>query len=220
MPALQMQRDPTAADRALAGYRGKDEVGYGMLRAEARGRGIAEVVLAPHTNTIWFLAGDASGAIFSLSEDRRIRVTSQNTSTMLATDLLATGIHAHAATRGLLAYGRTPSGIAVLDLKTRDITPIEAGTVIEMDITPDGSRLAALDSRGKLTVWALSPERVAEKLVAEKLPLTSQPARRAASSCPTPLPEQSSWHPRSCARCPSERSWMSRSRSSGTPSCR
>ncbi|HSK04261.1 MAG TPA: serine/threonine-protein kinase, partial [Kofleriaceae bacterium] len=167
---LLMQRDPTAADRALAGYRGKDEVRSGMLRAEARWRGIAKDVFAPHTNTIWLLAGDASGAIFSLSEDRRIRVTSQNTSTTLANDLLPTGIHAYAGTRGLLAYGRIPAGIAVLDLKTRDIKPIEAGTAIEMDITPDGSRLAALDSRGKLTVWALSPELVADKLDEWELP--------------------------------------------------
>jgi len=161
--ALLMHRDPTAVVAALAGYRGKDEVRRQMLLAEARGRGVAAADLTPHTNTIWFLTGDASGAIFSLSQDRRIRVTRGTTSTTLAADLLPTGLHAYAPQRGILAYARAPTGISVLDLKTQTSIPIAAVTPIEMAITSDGSRLAALDSSG-LTVWELSPQLAATKI--------------------------------------------------------
>jgi WD40 repeat protein len=154
---LLMPRDPTAAAAALAGYRGKDEVRRQMLRAEAEGRGVAEAELTPHSDTIWFLAGDADGAVFSLGEDRRIAVTRDGVTTTLADDGSPTAINDHAPAKGLLAYARAPSGIGVLDLKTRAITRIEAGKVTALALAPDGSRLAALDARGRLTVWALPP---------------------------------------------------------------
>jgi WD40 repeat protein len=154
---LLMARDPTAVVDVLAGYRGADQVRHDMLLAEARGRGVAEAVFTPHSDTIWFLAGDASGAVFSFGEDRRIQVTRGGASTTLATDASTSPIYDHAVSAGLLAYARAPTGIGVLDLKTEGITKIEAGTATAIAIAPDGSRLAALDSRGRLTVWDLGP---------------------------------------------------------------
>jgi WD40 repeat protein len=161
--ALLMHRDPTAVVEALAGYRGRNEVRRQMLLAEARGRGVARATFAPHTKTIWFLAGTSDGAIVSLSQDRRIRVTRGATSTTLAADLRPTGPYAYAQARGLLAYARVPIGISVIDLKTQAITPVADVTPTEMAITPDGSRLAVVDAHG-LTVWALSPQLAATKL--------------------------------------------------------
>jgi WD40 repeat protein len=153
---LQLQHDPTAARRALAAYRGHDDVRRAMLAAEAAGRGVAEATLEPHTDTIWFLAGDAAGAVYSLGEDRRIRVTRGGASTTLATDVSTAVACAYAEGPRLLAYARAPSGIAVLDLKTLATTRIDAGVPAApavLAIAPDGSRVAALDAGGRVRLW-------------------------------------------------------------------
>lgn len=153
---LLLQRDPTAAARALAQYRGKDEGRRRRLLAEAEGRGVARAVLAPHSDTIWALVGDPSGAIFSLGEDRTVRVTTGTTTSTIASDV-STGIaFDYAAESRQLAYATAPSGIAVLDLDTRHVRRIEGPTPKQIAIAPDGSRLATLDANGRLQIWSLA----------------------------------------------------------------
>jgi WD40 repeat protein len=152
---LLLQSDPTAAVAALTDYHGSDEVRRRRMIAEARGRGVASAVHMPHSDTIWFLHGDRSGAIVSLSEDRRIQLTVGSSSTTLANDVSSSVRIAYVPSRQLLAYATSPAGIAVLDLATRRITPITGFDPIAMAIAPDGSRLAAIDGRGELQVWSV-----------------------------------------------------------------
>ncbi|HEY0484582.1 MAG TPA: serine/threonine-protein kinase [Kofleriaceae bacterium] len=153
---LQLRSDPTAAMSILATYRGTDPR-LQRLRAEARGRGVASAVLQPHGDPIWFLAGDATGAIFSISEDRTARVTRDGASTVLADNVAIPAVLCHAADAHLMAYGMAPSGIAVVALSSYAITVIPAATPRAMDIAPDGSRLAALAADGSITIWSLAP---------------------------------------------------------------
>jgi hypothetical protein len=157
---LLLQRDPTAAVAALGGYRGTDEGRRQRLLAEAEGRGVARAVFGPHSDTVWFLIGDPSGAVFSLGEDRRIQVTHGTSSSPIATDVSSAAAYDYSAARKLLAYARAPAGIAVLDLASRTTTRIDGVTPTAIAIAPDGSRLAALDARGRLKVWTLSPVEV------------------------------------------------------------
>jgi eukaryotic-like serine/threonine-protein kinase len=155
--ALQLHTDPTAAAATLASYRGSDAMQLQRLRAEALGRGVATALLQPHSDTIWFLADDGNGAMISIGEDRLIRLTRGRESTTLATDV-STHVVGFSSTSRLLAYTTAPSGIAVLALRTRETRTIATPTPSAMDIAQDGSKLAAFDSRGVLTIWALTPE--------------------------------------------------------------
>jgi serine/threonine protein kinase/WD40 repeat protein len=164
---LLLQRDPTAALDALDGYRGSNDVRHQMLLAEAEGRGVAAAELAPHSDTIWFLTGEADGTVYSLGEDHRVRVTWGKMSTTLASDVATPVIHAYAPERGLLAYARTSSGIAIIALKTQTTTRIDAETPLAMAMAANGSRLAALDARKRLTIWSLP---AADVLLKQELP--------------------------------------------------
>jgi eukaryotic-like serine/threonine-protein kinase len=154
---LQLRSDPTAAMSILATYRGTDTLQHRRLRAEAIGRGVAGAVLQPHGERIWFLAAGASGAIVSVSDDRTIRVTRGAESRILASDVAIPATLSHAAGARKMAYRMAPSGIAVVSLSTYEITVIPASTPQSMDIAPDGSRLAALERDGSITIWSLVP---------------------------------------------------------------
>ncbi|TMQ03050.1 MAG: hypothetical protein E6J91_48610 [Deltaproteobacteria bacterium] len=155
---LLLHTDPTAALAALAEYHGADEVRRRRLVAEARGRGVARAIYAPHSDTVWFLEGDRSGAIVSLGEDRRIQLTQGTISTTLATDVLTSVRVAYAPSQRLLAYATSPKGIAVMDLRTRTARRVGDVTPEFMDFAPDGSRLAAVDGHGEIVVWSLRPQ--------------------------------------------------------------
>jgi WD40 repeat protein len=155
--ALLLHTDPTAAVATLGDYRGGDAVRRRRLIAEARGRGVARAIYTPHSDTIWFLHGDRTGAIVSVGEDRRIQLTQGATSTTLATDVSTSVRVAYAPARRLLAYATSPAGIAVLDLGTRASQRIGTLDPAVMAFAPDGARLAALDAHGELVVWPTAP---------------------------------------------------------------
>jgi eukaryotic-like serine/threonine-protein kinase len=155
---LLLQTDPTGAVAALADYRGSDAVRLRRLRAEAEGRGVARAVLTPHGDTVWFAVGDQTGAVISLGEDRRIQLTRGATSTTLATDVSAAGSLAYEPAQRVLAYGTSPAGISVLDLRTMTAQRIAGFRPVQLAFAPDGSRIAALDRAGQLGVWQTGPE--------------------------------------------------------------
>ena len=153
---LLLQTDPTSAVAALDDYRGSDDVRRRRLIAEAHGRGVASAVHAPHSDTIWFVHGDQTGAIISLSEDRRIQLTAGDSSTTLASDVSSSVRVAYAPSRQLLAYATSPAGIALLDLATRRAIPITSFDPTTMAFAADGSRLAAINGHGEVVVWSVA----------------------------------------------------------------
>jgi eukaryotic-like serine/threonine-protein kinase len=165
---VMLSIDPTAAVATLADYHGHDEVRRRRLIAEARGRGVASAIYAPHSDTVWFLYGDRTGAFVSLSEDRRIQLTQGATSTTLARDVSSSVRVAYAPARHLLAYATSPAGISLLDLGTKVTTRITTFDPTVMVFAPDGSRLAALDGHGELRIWSVAT--VAAPMYRAKLP--------------------------------------------------
>jgi len=152
---LLMHSDPTAAVTSLATYHGVDDVRRRLLLAEAQGRGVARAVLSPHSDTIWFLVGEANGAFISLGEDRKLRRTRGIHSTTLAEDVATNVLFDYASATRSLAYVTSPPGVTVLDLSTLATTHIATVAPLAMAIAPDGSSLATLDVNGALTVWSL-----------------------------------------------------------------
>ena len=145
--------DPTAALAALTSYRGSDTVRAQRLRAEAEGRGVAREVLTPHSVTVWFAAGDETGAVISLGEDRRIQLTQGGVSTTLATDVSTQMRVTFAPERRLLAYATAPSGIGLLDLRTQTTRRIPGRKPAVIELSRDGARLAVAEPDGRLEVW-------------------------------------------------------------------
>ncbi|MEO7731885.1 MAG: serine/threonine-protein kinase [Kofleriaceae bacterium] len=155
---LLLQVDPTVAMDSLASYHGSNTSQLRRLRAEAEGRGVAVATLHPNADTIWFLAGDANGAIFSMGDDRKVRVTERGWSATLANNVSASARFAYAARIHRLAYTATPSGVAVLDLLTRTTMRADMDASHGMAISADGSALAALSSDGWLTTSRLGAQ--------------------------------------------------------------
>jgi WD40 repeat protein len=149
--------DPTAAAATLENYHGGDTTRLRRLQAEARGRGVATATLQPHSSTIWFLTADSHGAIFSIGNDGLIRVTTGTGSTTLASDVSGVTRFGYAAGPQLLAYKTVSAGVAILALATREITTLDAHDIADVNIAPDGSRLATLGADGLLTIWTLTP---------------------------------------------------------------
>jgi WD40 repeat protein len=157
---LLLHSDPTAALAALSGYRGDDTQRRRRIVAEARGRGVAIAAVTPHSDVIWLVAGINADQIISVGDDRRVRVTQGGTSTTLAADVGLGDLVRYAPSKHLLAYPSVPAGIALLDLNTR--TPKKLSTIhaLGLELSQDGSRLAALDDHDELIVWSLEPQPV------------------------------------------------------------
>ncbi|HMG20964.1 MAG TPA: WD40 repeat domain-containing serine/threonine protein kinase, partial [Kofleriaceae bacterium] len=151
--ALLLRSDPTAALTTLAAYHGGDSTRRSELLAEARGRGVARKILRPHNDTIWFLAGQRDGAFISVGEDHRVQRTFDGVTTSLASNVSYTVRCAFAPTQNLLAYSKSPSGIALMDLSNFTSTSLDVTSPVALVFTPDGTRLAALDNRGSVVVW-------------------------------------------------------------------
>ncbi|HEY5933832.1 MAG TPA: WD40 repeat domain-containing serine/threonine-protein kinase [Kofleriaceae bacterium] len=153
---LLMPRDPSAVIDALASYRGKDKVRADLLRAEARGRGVAEARFNAHSHNVHFVHRASDGSIYTLGEDRRVVVTKNGVSTTLATDVGPTAVFAHKTGVPVLAYVAAPTGIVVLDLVTRATKRLDTEPPTNLAISSDGALLAALHLGGKLLVWNLA----------------------------------------------------------------
>ncbi|HEY5933830.1 MAG TPA: WD40 repeat domain-containing serine/threonine protein kinase [Kofleriaceae bacterium] len=158
--ALLMQRDPSAVIDALAGYRGKDTVRKDRLVAEARGRGVAEARFKPHSDTIFFVHREPDGSVYSLGQDHRVVVTRNGVSTTVASDVSAGEVHGYARGLPLIAYAAAPTGIVLRNVVTGVAKRFGTRSARNLALSADGALLAALDMRGKLSVWNTSSSKL------------------------------------------------------------
>ncbi len=155
---LLLQTDPTAAASTLTGYQGHEMARWRRLRAEAQGRGVANITISPHTDTVRLLLGRSSGEIISISEDNRLQSTHEGRSTTLTSDVASGTRVRYSPSADILTYATTPSGIAIVELGTKKVRRIPTVAPLLMDLSPDGSRLASLDVQGQLVVWQLNTD--------------------------------------------------------------
>jgi eukaryotic-like serine/threonine-protein kinase len=151
--ALLLRSDPTAALSAIGRYHGADTVRSAQIIAEARGRGVARPILDAHSDTIHLLAGLADGSIISIGEDRRITLTNNKVTDILADDVAAPAIAKYSSAGHLLAYSSTTKGAVLFDVITRRMRQLSPVASYAFAFASDGSRVASFDKHSTLTVW-------------------------------------------------------------------
>jgi eukaryotic-like serine/threonine-protein kinase len=174
---LLLQGDPTAAFDLLETYSGGDATAVAMLRAKARGLGVATRKARPHTLAVYFAHALADGSLITLSGDGTVaRTAVDGTSRMVARGFAAPYAFNYAESSHLLAYSCDGSAICLLDILTEAARPAPPGsfTPASLAFSPSGNRLAALSAGGETSVWELGGARASEP--------STQPAVRGAKS--------------------------------------
>ena len=172
---LLLHSDPTAAAALLASYRGADATQYAMLRAEARGRGVAKLHAAPHAQRIDFLHRLRDGSLLTLGDEGAVVLTSPDgiTRTLMHSTVEPVSFD-YLPTRDWLAYSCGTSGICLFDvararpLALPDVTGAFSPTA--MTFSPGGTLFASISVPGELIIWQLpgdgAPRRVAQAQLA------------------------------------------------------
>jgi len=155
---LLLTTDPSAALDVLANYRGTDRRRADQIRAEAMGRGVAQLRELPHTDNVLWTEGASEGAVLSLSTDGTISRTSRDgTSVVLARGVSKIGLSAYSPSRHLLAYACDPSDLCMLDVLRAERIPVAAMLrethVAALAFSPDGTRLAVMSQGAVLSIF-------------------------------------------------------------------
>ena len=155
---LLLRSDPTAAAALLTSYRGADATRLGMLRAEARGLGVATLHAGPHTQRIDFLQRLADGSLLTLAQDGAVvRTATDGTTRTLMLSTVEPVAFDYLPTRSWLAYSCGTSGICLLDVARARPLPLPEVTAAfspkDMTFSPGGALFAAISVVGELVIW-------------------------------------------------------------------
>jgi serine/threonine protein kinase/WD40 repeat protein len=166
---LLLSADPTAAIDSLETYNGADPRAS-QLRADARGRGIAQLRATPHTDAIHWIHGNPDGSIVSFSVDGTISRTSPDgSSVVLASDVVHRGVYSYSARRQLFVYACDPADLCMLDLLhyrhyllARSTDGVQLDGV---DFSPDGTEVASITQTGELRIFDITnPDKPIERI--------------------------------------------------------
>jgi WD40 repeat protein len=160
---LLLHSDPTEAFDLLRAYRGADLTRAAMLRAEAKGLGLSSVIATPHTHAVLFARAVADGTWITLGADGTVATTTRDgQSTVIERGVTVPYAFDYSDRRHLLAYTCKVASICLLDVRTRARGPEPVGvssfTSISVAFSPSGDLLAAISSRGELSIWQLSSD--------------------------------------------------------------
>jgi eukaryotic-like serine/threonine-protein kinase len=164
---LLLASDPSAALDALADYQGDDLDRTRQIRAEALGRGVAELRAAPHTDSIEWVEGTADGDVIAFGRDGRISRTSRDGRSRVIVDDVKKGrVYAYAASRHLLAYLCDPDDLCLLDITAGKRMHVAGSgyAPLALSFSPDDAQLALLSRTGDLWVFETKfPEQPVER---------------------------------------------------------
>ena len=160
---LLLTTDPSAAIDTLAGYHGRDALRADQLRAEAIGRGVAQLRVTPHADYLYWIAATPGGGLVSLTRDGAItRTAADGSSVMIAKASAPTELRAYAEAPGLFAYACDRDAVCVLDVQhgsPQPIAALRASQLEGMELSLDGTKLAASSKSGTLQLFDLTPLR-------------------------------------------------------------
>jgi WD40 repeat protein len=168
---LLMHSDPTAAAALLASYRGGDTTRHAMLRAEARGLGVATLHAAPSAQRIDFLERLPDGSLLTLAPDGAVvRTAIDGTARTIALGTVEPRTWDYLPTRGWFAYSCATSGICLLDVVHERPVPLPEVTAAfsptDLTFSPGGALFASISTPGELAIWRVphdgAPSRVAQ----------------------------------------------------------
>ena len=156
---LLLRVDPTAAFDALATYHGRDPLRPAMLRAQARGLGLATMRAVPHTDSVLLARALPDGSVLTLGYDKTIaKTTAQGQVRVIARDVARGFAYAEPGTQ--LAYGCASSAICLLDVTTERQLPVapdmSSFAPARLAFSPNGQLLAAAAADGRTAVWRLA----------------------------------------------------------------
>jgi WD40 repeat protein len=160
---LMLHSDPTAAFELLESYKGIDMNRQAMLRAEARGLGVAQLRVTPHTQGVYFARALVDGVLVTLSTDGIVAKTSPDgTSRVIARDITPQHTFDYADSRRLLAYACETDAICLLDVQAERTRQPPADTSsfapVAIALSPSGDLLAAISAHGDMFIWQLSDD--------------------------------------------------------------
>jgi eukaryotic-like serine/threonine-protein kinase len=156
---LLLRNDPTAAFDALEDYRGTDLQRLELLRAEARGLGVARLRATPHTQLVGFVQPVNGHAVVTLAYDGHVVKTSlDGTSRILTDGVPQKYAFDYAESRALFAFACPSTKICLLDLRTeRLVAPPAtiAANPAQLALSRSGRLLAAMSDLGEIALWQL-----------------------------------------------------------------
>ena len=158
---LLLHSDPTAADELLQRYEGADHGRVEVLRAEARGLGLAESRAAPHGLAIYGVYPAGDGSLATLGADGLVVKTSRSGATrVIAHSTPQSYVFDYAAERHLLAFPCPTTMICLLDVQTESLhrppADLASFAPVGLALSPRGDLLAAVSSQGDLSIWRLA----------------------------------------------------------------
>jgi eukaryotic-like serine/threonine-protein kinase len=153
--------DPTAAAEMLDTYRGREAQQLGMLRAKAKGLGLARMRAQPHTQTIYLAEPLADGTLLTLGDDGTVaKTTPDGRSRVIARGVAPQYTFQYNKALHVLGYACNTTGICLLDVdrETLRTPPAERPSLAPtcLGVSPDQGLLAALSPSGELSVWSVS----------------------------------------------------------------
>jgi eukaryotic-like serine/threonine-protein kinase len=152
---LLLKSDPSASAALLDGYGGADRFTRDFLRAEARGRGVASLVAAPHFDTVFFLAARGS-EVLSVGEDQAVVKTTERGSETLASDAGRVPAIAYSAEADVLLYAHHGGGVVLRHLDTGAAERRHENVAVRaVALSSDGRRIALAGQAGELAVESL-----------------------------------------------------------------
>jgi len=158
---LLLHTDPTAAFELLDTYEGANAVGKAMLRAQARGLGLARVHVAPHTQRIHTARRLPDGSLVTVSDDGSVARTSPDGAIrIIARGVAWSDTFDYSGTGRWLGHACEATAICLLDLETERQRPGPPGMAgfapVGVAFSPDGDHLAAISASGETAIWQLS----------------------------------------------------------------
>jgi WD40 repeat protein len=160
---LLLNSDPSAASDLLQSYQGQDQFRLSLLRAQARGRGIARMRATPHIDSVIWIRELPSGAIATLSIDGSLAITtSAGAVNVIARSSAVKDVLAFSEKRSLLAYACRENTICLIDFAQS--SPASAGHFTYIDpeglaFSADAQQLASVSRTGDLAIWNISDTR-------------------------------------------------------------
>ena len=157
---LLLRTDPTAAFELMQDYQGRDAARRDMLRAKARGLGLARWHATPHARPIFLARPLEDGSVATLGADGRlVKVAPGGTGHTVADQASSLAIFGYAEARHAIAYACDRAAICMIDVASEQRLPTapEMATFapIALAVSPSGRLLSAVSSSGALAIWQL-----------------------------------------------------------------
>jgi len=158
---LLLTSDPTGSFEILASYKGNDSARAQMIRAHAKGLGVAKSKITFDDGRVSFAHGLPDGRLLVVGAKTVMKVSASGKAQIIASNVIPQESSAYNETHNWLAYPCDPGAICLIDAISGALLPISADMAkfpaTALEFSPDGARLAAISGDGRIGVWRIGP---------------------------------------------------------------